>query len=253
MHKNLQKTSFSRLSTKDVAETFNEFQQEFFLVFIFLVATSLLIYILTRYIISEKENVIDYHIFLMVKQIINPTGLKIAKLVTELGTGNFLVPAYIFIVLYLRKQNYILLAYMISITAVTSLLLGWLLKIVFHRNRPMEHLMSGAGGYSFPSGHALGGFIFSGILLYLVWKTRHGFYTKWSLSFLISLLGFSIGFSRIYLHVHYATDVLGSFFIAIWWLSFLHLLFRFLFKNNISKIKEQPKTEFFPNDYYLNN
>jgi undecaprenyl-diphosphatase len=253
MHKNLQKSLFSRLNIKDAADTFNEFQQEFFLVFIILVAASSLIYILTRYIISEKENFIDYQIFLLVKQIINPTGLKVAKIVTVMGTGNFLVPAYLLIVLYLRKRNCICLAYMISITAVTSLLLGWLLKIAFHRNRPMEHLASGAGGYSFPSGHALGGFIFSGILLYLVWKTRYSFYTKWAISVLVALLGFCIGLSRIYLHVHYATDVLGSFFIAMWWLSFVHLLFRFLFRNNIYKIKEQSNSAFLPNEYYLNN
>jgi undecaprenyl-diphosphatase len=253
MHKNLQKTSYWKLSIKDASGTFNEFQKEFFLAFIILIATSFLIYILTHYIISEKENVIDYQVFLLVKQIINPTGLKVAKLVTVLGTGNFLAPAYIFIVLYLRRRNYICLTYIISITAVTSLLIGWLLKIVFHRNRPIEHLTSGAGGYSFPSGHALGGFIFSGILLYLVWKTRYSFYAKWSISVLVALLGFCIGISRIYLHVHYATDVLGSFFIAMWWLSFMYLLFRFLFRNNISKIKEKRNTTFFPIDYYLNN
>jgi undecaprenyl-diphosphatase len=253
MHKNLQKTSYSKLSIKAVSRTFNEFQKEFFLAFIILIATSFLIYILTHYIISEKENVIDYQVFLLVKQIINPTGLKVAKLVTVLGTGNFLVPAYIFIVLYLRKRNYICLAYIISITAITSLLLGWLLKIAFHRNRPIEHLTGGAGGYSFPSGHALGGFIFSGILMYLVWKTRYSLFSKWSISVLVALLGICIGISRIYLHVHYATDVLGSFFIAMWWLSFMYLLFKFLFRNNISKTKEQRNTAFFPIDYYLNN
>ena len=253
MHKSLQKILFSRLKKGDTVETFNEFQIEIILILIVLVTASFLIYFLTHYIISEKENVIDYNIFLLLKPMINPAGLKAAKILTILGTGNFLVPAYIFIVIYLEKRNYRCLAYLTASTAISSLLLGWLLKWVFHRSRPLEHLVNGAGGYSFPSGHALGGFIFSGILLYLLWKTRRTFYTKWVLSVLILLLGFGIGMSRIYLHVHYATDVLGSLLIAIWWLLFMHLVFRFLFKNNIFKIKEQYGTALFPNDYYLNN
>lgn len=172
---------------------------------------------------------------------------------TLLGTGNFLVPAYIFIVIYLEKRNYRCLIYLTVVTAVSSLSLGWLLKWVFHRSRPLGHLVNGAGGYSFPSGHALGGFIFAGIILYLLWKTGHKIYTKWLLSVLIVLLGFGIGLSRVYLHVHYATDVLGSLFIAIWWLSFMHIAFRLLYRDDIYKMKERNETTFFPKDYYLNN
>lgn len=253
MHKTLQRNIFSRLNVKDVPDTFNDYQIELFLVLIVLVTASFLIYFLTHYIILEKQNIIDRKIFLMASHIINPTGLKAAKMLSILGTGNFLVPAYILIVIYLEKRNYRCLVYLVVVTAVSSLLLGWLLKWIFHRSRPLEHLVNGAGGYSFPSGHALGGFIFSGIILYLLWKTGHKFYSKWLLSVLIVLLGFGIGISRIYLHVHYATDVLGSLFIAIWWLSLMHIAFRFLYRNNISKIKERQVTTFFPNDYYLNN
>lgn len=184
---------------------------------------------------------------------INPAGLKAANIITVLGTGNFLVPAYIFIVIYLRKHNYYCLAYLTGVTAISSLLLGWLLKWLFHRSRPLEHLVSGAGGYSFPSGHALGGFIFSGLVLYLLWKTRLTFYTKWLMSIFVVLLGLAIGVSRIYLHVHYATDVLGSLLFAIWWLSLMHIIFRFIFKNNISQKKEPREALFIENNYHLFN
>ena len=253
MHKTLQRNTFSRLKAKEVVDTFKEFQIEFFLVLTILATTSFMIYFLIHYIISEKENFIDYGIFLIVRQIINPEGLKVANMITLLGTGSFLIPAYIIIVIYLEKRNYRCLAFLTATTAVTSLLLGWLLKWVFHRSRPLEHLVNGAGGYSFPSGHALGGFIFSGIILYLLWKTKHTFYFKSLLSVLIVLLGFVIGVTRIYLHVHYATDVLGSLFIAVWWLSFIHLLFRLLYGNKLSGIKEQRETTFFPADYFFNN
>lgn len=251
MHKKLQRSFYFR-KTKQAVGTFKEFKSEFFLILIILATTSFLIYFLTHYIISGKENIIDYNVFLLVRPLISPAGLKAAKFLTTLGTGDFLVPAYIFVVIYLERRKYRVLVYMVSVTAVSSLFLGWLLKWIFHRSRPMVHLVSGAGGYSFPSGHALGGFIFSGIVVYLVWKTRHNFYVKWFASVFVILIGFCIGMSRVYLHVHYTTDVLGSLFIAIWWLSCMHILFRFLFKNNISK-KEQHETVYFPNEYYLNN
>src|ERR1035438_3878268 len=110
------------------------------------------------------------------------------------------------------KRRFLKYVMMISTMVVSSLLLGWLLKAVFHRSRPPYPLVGGAGGYSFPSGHALGGFIFCGILLFLVWKTLNNYYIKWLLSSFITVFGMCIGLSRIYLHVHYATDILGSFF-----------------------------------------
>ena len=133
MRKTLQRSIFSRLNIKDVADTFSDFQIEFVLVLIVLVTTSLLIFFLTHYVIPQKENIIDYRIFLLVKQIISPAGLKAAKILTLLGTGNFLVPAYIFIIIYLEKRNYRCLIYLTVVTAVSSLSLGWLLKWVFHR------------------------------------------------------------------------------------------------------------------------
>jgi undecaprenyl-diphosphatase len=224
MHKNPVITLRSKLKGVFPFEVSNKFDIEFFIVFTLLAISSFLIFVLIQYIISQKDNVIDYKIFLLVMQVTNPTGVKIAKIVTILGTGNFLVPAYILIITFLRKRNYTYLVYKTSITAISGLLLGWVLKWIFHRSRPLGHLVSGAGGYSFPSGHALGGFIFSGIVLYLVWNMKFSYFTKWTCTILFSLFGFCIGLSRIYLHVHFATDVLGSFFIAIWWLSLMHIL-----------------------------
>jgi undecaprenyl-diphosphatase len=238
MYKKEKITLHSKLEGIFGVEAFRKFDKEFFIAFTLLATSSILIFVLTQYIITQNNNVIDYKIFTMVSQMTNPTGVKIAKIVTILGTGNFLIPAYILLLAFLTKRNYTSLFYKTSITATSGLLLGWLLKWIFHRTRPLAHLVSGAGGYSFPSGHALGGFIFSGIVLYLIWKMKFSYFVRWFCSILISLLGFFIGMSRVYLHVHYMTDVLGSFLIAIWWLSLMHILFRILFKNSFYKVNE---------------
>ena len=113
---------------------------------------------------------------------------------------------------------------MVAIVASVSLLSGWLLKDIFHRTRPISPLISDAGGYSFPSGHSLGGFTFSGVLIYLLLLTSIPNYLKWILSVLLILFAFLIALSRIYLRVHFASDVFGSLLVTIVWLSLTFIL-----------------------------
>ena len=93
-------------------------------------------------------------------------------------------------------------------------------------------LISGAGGYSFPSGHSLGGFTFSGVSIYLLWKSTLQPYQKWILSLFSLTLAILIGLSRIYLRVHFASDVLGSLLVTIVWLSLTFILLETIEKSN---------------------
>lgn len=238
---------------KNVLYILGLFEIEFLIVFSLLLLSSFLCFILVRYVIPEKENFIDHNVFLFFKPLISPVNTNIADLISFLGTGSFLIPCYFLIVYSLVRKNLVRHACMIATTAITGLLLGWLLKFIFHRSRPPEHLVTGAGGYSFPSGHALGGFILSGVLIYLVWISGKSYFQKWISSICIFLFGLSIGLSRIYLHVHYATDVLGSLFIAALWLAFLHILFRFLFQHEMLQKQNKREEVFFPVNYHLNN
>ena len=95
---------------------------------IILIVSSFLIYFLTRIIISNKDNVLDHTVFLRVGQMINPMGLKAARLFSFAGTGSFLVPAYIMVIFYLTQRNERYFANLTAVTAVSNLLLGWLLK-----------------------------------------------------------------------------------------------------------------------------
>jgi len=94
------------------------------------------------------------------------------------------------------------------------------LKTAFQRARPdIQHLIA-VGGYSFPSGHAMVATVFYGMLGYLIWlNLRERSKTAWIVPVLTALLIFSIGVSRIYLGVHFPSDVLAGFAAGGLWLT----------------------------------
>ena len=94
-----------------------------------------------------------------------------------------------------------------------------LLKEFFNRERPVMPLLEPVAGLSFPSGHALMSMSFYGLLVIIVWEQVKNNTWKWVLTTLLLLLIFLIGFSRIYLRLHYFSDVMAGFAMGIIWLS----------------------------------
>lgn len=97
-------------------------------------------------------------------------------------------------------------------------------KEFYARVRPdqIDHLIE-QGEFAFPSGHAMGSMIVYGgilflILRYLASARRRLGWEKWVLGFLFGLLILLIGLSRIYLGVHYPSDVIGGFSLGFAWL-----------------------------------
>ena len=90
-----------------------------------------------------------------------------------------------------------------------------MLKHIVQRPRPTEHRIIDESGYSFPSGHSMVSAAFYWFLIYLIYKNIKNKYLKCSLITVLSLLIIMIGTSRIYLGVHYTSDVLAGFLVAI--------------------------------------
>ncbi|RSK48241.1 phosphatase PAP2 family protein [Hymenobacter rigui] len=99
--------------------------------------------------------------------------------------------------------------------------LNQLLKTHFHRMRPSSALIF-QPGLSFPSGHAMIGLALYGCLAWLLWQHRR--HPAWAA--LLLTFAMCIGLTRVYLHVHYATDVLAGFAGAIFWLILLRTALR---------------------------
>ena len=107
---------------------------------------------------------------------------------------------------------------------ITCLIGAWLLnevlKAFYQRARPDIFRLAQAGGYSFPSGHAMISLAFYGMLAYLVWfdLRRRGSSRAWVPAVALGMLVLLIGISRIYLGVHYPSDVLGGYAAGGVWL-----------------------------------
>ena len=136
----------------------------------------------------------------------------IAKFITNLGGAIFIIILTLLLFIGIKNKK-------IGISIFTNLVfvtvLNQLLKRILQRPRPTEFRITEETGYSFPSGHSMISMAFYGYLIYLIYKYVKNKYIKWSLIVLLSLLICTIGISRIYLGVHYTSDVLGGFLISI--------------------------------------
>jgi len=108
-----------------------------------------------------------------------------------------------------------------TLTAAGSSLSGSLIKIIVDRPRPnanLIHVFTPTSDKSYPSGHVLVFTVFFGFLLFILLKESKPNIGKILLSVLFVLLIAAIGISRIYLGVHWASDVMGGYLLGILWL-----------------------------------
>jgi len=167
----------------------------------------------------RRHKPIDMMIFDKIKPGVSAVNNKIMLFITFLGKHQFLIPANLFLIIYfiaVKRQTWFSIR--VITIAISSLVLMLLLKQLFQRKRPLSPLLKAAKGLSFPSGHAIMAVTFYGLLIYILQHTIETGWLNWIVTILTIVLIILIGFSRIYLRVHYASDVLAGFIIGLLWL-----------------------------------
>ena len=136
----------------------------------------------------------------------------IAKFITNFGGAIFIIilTVVLFVLIKNKKIGISIISNLVIITVINQIL-----KRIVQRPRPTEYRIIEETGYSFPSGHSMVSMAFYGYLIYLIYKYVKNKYLKYSSIILLSILIGSIGISRIYLGVHYTSDVLAGFMISI--------------------------------------
>lgn len=153
------------------------------------------------------ESIMDY-----VHSRTSPTGISFMKIITFFGSSKFfLVFGFILFIFMFRKKN--LEGMFLVITSIVgSYGINFILKHFFIRTRPINYFLIEQGGYSFPSGHAMVSMSFYTTMTYLAIKNNGENKKIFRLfNFIIVTL---IGFSRIYLGVHWPTDILMGYLLG---------------------------------------
>ena len=144
--------------------------------------------------------------------LISDFATPIAKFITNFGGAIFLIVLTITLILLIKNKK---IGFSIFLNLASVTILNQLLKRILQRPRPTEFRIVEESGYSFPSGHSMVSMAFYGYLIYLIYKYVENKYIKLISIIMLSILICSIGVSRIYLGVHYTSDVLGGFLISI--------------------------------------
>ncbi len=202
------------------------------LVLLVLFAGTLFLFVfITHEVLGEKEEAFDKSIFSFLStNVINNRLTGFMKVVTYFASAMFLQIAYgVLIILYLVLKNW-KRAVEIAVIGIGGFAVNYCMKLSFHRLRPPHPLIEPLQNFSFPSGHATAAFIFYGLLSYLLWKTNISRLYKCIAASLLISFSLLIGFSRVYLRVHYPSDVLAGFCIGFAWLILIVWLFEGLKK-----------------------
>lgn len=157
-------------------------------------------------------NSIDTLVHSYILNIRNDNLTAILKIITNLAGASFLL-AFSTILLIFSKQKKISLLVLINL--ISAFLINEITKSIFTRTRPVGINLIDETGYSFPSGHSMVALSFYGFITYILFKQTKNKYNKILLLTTFSIIIISIGFSRIYLGVHYLTDVIGGFLLSI--------------------------------------
>ncbi|SKB64877.1 undecaprenyl-diphosphatase [Maribacter arcticus] len=156
----------------------------------------------------------------------SPTLTSYFKFVTNVGdTYGYLIVLALFLIVSLfvtKRWKYVAQATLVLALATIS---NMMLKRFIDRARPgIEHLVS-VETLSYPSGHAMSAMAFYGFLIFLVTKFKIQKVAKFILIIVLVILILSIGISRIYLGVHFPSDVAGGFIAGFIWVVFCKLIF----------------------------
>lgn len=186
----------------------------------------ILFLIIGLYVIKIDGNVIDNTVYNFIISFKSKYTTLFFKAVTFLSSVSFMVVVSILLLL-VKKIKY---RKLMLINIILDVILNTCLKYIFRRERPRDIMMVIENGFSFPSGHTMLATIFYGFIIYLIYKSDKSRKFKYVSIILLSLLILLIGISRIYLGVHYTTDVLGGYLISI---SYLMVFIYYIEKKNL--------------------
>ena len=167
--------------------------------------------IIAYFVINHQTGDFDSFVYNMVTFFKTDYFTGFYKFITFFASEVMILLVSLVLIIVFKNKKYGAFA---LLNAISILILNILLKLIFMRDRPYDLMIITESGYSFPSGHAMASLGFYGSIIYLLWHFNITKRMKILFSIMLSILILLIGMSRIYLGVHYASDVLAGYMVS---------------------------------------
>lgn len=181
--------------------------------------TAILAIVITINVKNGKILELDLNIYKFFSEnIINDKLTPIVKVITHIGGAKIVFVLTVLAIILIKglKNKLFLLTGVVGTAG-----LNVVLKHIIQRERPNINRLIPEKGYSFPSGHSMMSMAFYGMLIFLIFKYVKNTALKWTLIVILTILLSTIGITRIYLGVHYPSDVIGGFLVSLTYLFIL--------------------------------
>ena len=216
----IKKSSWGKLAFVDVLQKiWHFFGGRILLGLIFAVSALIFCLWFTDEVFEGSTKVFDETVRNAIHETATPWLTQLMIFLSFSGSFGFLICLAIVVIIIFARLKWKRAIALFLITMIGELILNLTLKGFFHRVRPQAFFdYPLPDSYSFPSGHALGSFCFYGILAWLITARLENRSLKILIWIMAGVLIFSIGFSRLYLGVHYPSDVVAGFTSAFVWI-----------------------------------
>lgn len=178
-----------------------------------LVGILLIIFIILLILVKIGKTVeVDRYVYNLLMKLESTNLTNIVKIITDLGDSFCIISIIIICFVTLKNKLY---PKLITVNILGIVFLNQTLKHLVMRPRPEFIHLVDETGFSFPSGHSMAAFGFYGFFIYLINKSNLSKKIKIILTISLSILILLIGTSRIYLGVHYFSDIIAGFIISL--------------------------------------
>lgn len=208
---------------REIVGIFSE-NKKFIFIFLFVLIFT---FVCKFYFLQDIQLIDDRINYFIRDNIVNERLTAVMKYLTNYGDLLFFGIILIIFFIFIKDKKY---SYLMFLNILFVFLVNNILKKIFLRPRPYSEIVPDITGYSFPSGHAMCSIAFYGLLIYFIHKYVNNRFIKIFVSLFLILLIIIIGFSRIYLSVHFFTDVVMGYVFGI----ILLILFIKLFNRTVS-------------------
>ena len=198
-----------------------------------LVILLLILFCVLAIVVKLKENlVIDEKVYSFISLMSSDIATAFFKAITYLGNVKFIC-CFCLILLFINKTR-VKIGIPLSIVTIMSGILNVILKNIFERQRPLIEQLVYEDSFSFPSGHSMIIATIYVMIIYLSCRYIKSKKIKYTVNIISGLIIVLVGISRIYLRVHYFSDVFAG-----WLLGIIIILVYSIFNDKIEKIIKQ--------------